>query len=90
MSAESSVDLLERAHAETAPRSTHPWLVIFRGSADRLAAAFHGGRATGPTPRTWSECGGDVNILIGQAYDRVRDDPGYKELVRRTGLPRPK
>ena len=33
---------------------------------------------------------GDVNILIGQAYDRVRDDPRYKELVRRTGLPRPK
>jgi len=33
---------------------------------------------------------GDVNILIGQAYDRVRDDPRYKELVRRTGLPQPK
>jgi eukaryotic-like serine/threonine-protein kinase len=33
---------------------------------------------------------GDVNILIGQAYDRVRDDPRYQELVRRTGLPEPK
>jgi hypothetical protein len=29
---------------------------------------------------------GDSNILVGQMWNAVRDDPRYKTLVRRAGL----
>jgi len=55
-----------------------------RASAPIRLALGDTDRALDVLVRTMAD--GEPNILIGRQWDGVRDDPRYKEIVRRTGL----